>query len=797
MADLSSQDLAELRQLYKDLQNISIPNMDAFVKSIGGMDAARKNLEQMRKEFSNIDSDVNSLVVSLHKVLNELKGQNSTLSLTKKAYSNIAGIANQLKYDQDGITRLNKKDLETQSKKLGQEKQRLELAKQLNAARIKDLEFELRTASFNPKKLADIRNEKKALESANSEITGFLEDQENGINSLIAANETRLQKEKEIIKNLGLMGVAYQGIAGILSNIGISSEYIDKMGEDLRDAAEKGKVGFKELFPIIKKGLTEALQDPLVKFQIGLKAFKSGISDIKKGFDIFLEQQKIIVDTSRSLGQSIQQTKDLTTAAKFSNTAFTSNVYSTAQIGKAISEVNSQLGISGDLGADNVTQFAAMTNQMGLSADEAAKIYKLGLLTNQSLTATNAAISSGIIAAQKSTGVQVNARQVFQEIGKLSAGITAKFQQNPEAIAKAVVQAKALGLTLEQTDKIGDSLLNWESSIESELKAELVTGRQLNVERARAAALVGDQVTLMNEVASQVGNLSDFQDMNVIAQKSLAEAFGMSRDEMADMLQKQEVFNKLGDVSGKSAAEQLQIAKDRGLSETDSLMVNLQQQASAEKLAATWDNLKLALANLLEGPLGGIVDAFAWIANHAGVAYGIMVLMGAVSLAKTIGGLLTMAVQLGIISVEAITANAAITFGIGAVVIAAAVGGLLSMMSSSTDEATKKAKSSQSVQDGIADSGRGPFAVTDKFGATAITAKGDKLAVSPNIRQTNASNDDQGSGINAGHFDQFASKIIRGMSQISMNVDGERFGSLAGNQASTGTNQAKNSYQLA
>jgi hypothetical protein len=271
----------------------------------------------------------------------------------------------------------------------------------------------------------------------------------------------------------------------------------------------------------------------------------------------------------------------------------------------------------------------------------------------------------------------------------------------------------------------------------------------------------------------------------------------MSRDEMADMLQKQEVFNKLGDVSGKSAAEQLQIAKDRGLSETDSLMVNLQQQASAEKLAATWDNLKLALANLLEGPLGGIVDAFAWIANHAGVAYGIMVLMGAVSLAKTIGGLLTMAVQLGLISVEAITANAAITFGIGAVVIAAAVGGLLSMMSSSTDEATKKAKSSQSVQDGIADSGRGPFAVTDKFGATAITAKGDNLAVSPNIRQTNASNDDQGSGINAGHFDQFASKIIRGMSQISMNVDGERFGSLAGNQASTGTNQAKNSYQLA
>ena len=45
MADLNPKELDELRQLYKDLQNISIPNMDSFVKAMGGMDAARKNLQ--------------------------------------------------------------------------------------------------------------------------------------------------------------------------------------------------------------------------------------------------------------------------------------------------------------------------------------------------------------------------------------------------------------------------------------------------------------------------------------------------------------------------------------------------------------------------------------------------------------------------------------------------------------------------------------------------------------------------------------------------------------------------------
>lgn len=39
----------------------------------------------------------------------------------------------------------------------------------------------------------------------------------------------------------------------------------------------------------------------------------------------------------------------------------------------------------------------------------------------------------------------------------------------------------------------------------------------------------------------------------------------------------------------------------------------------------------------------------------------------------------------------------------------------------------------QKVDDGIAPAGKGPFTITDAYGATAITAKGDGVAVSPNI----------------------------------------------------------------
>jgi hypothetical protein len=51
--------------------------------------------------------------------------------------------------------------------------------------------------------------------------------------------------------------------------------------------------------------------------------------------------------------------------------------------------------------------------------------------------------------------------------------------------------ASALGMELEQVATSGESMLDFQSSIESELEAELLTGKQLNLEKARLLALTG------------------------------------------------------------------------------------------------------------------------------------------------------------------------------------------------------------------------------------------------------------------------------------------------------------------
>jgi hypothetical protein len=573
------------------------------------------------------------------------------------------------------------------------------------------------------------------------------------------------------------------------------------------------------------EGFKKSLNDPFVQFTIGLKLVKSGFNDIKKAFNIFLEFDKVFTNTARGLGMSTDQVTKMANAAKFSGDQFGKNAYTAEQITKAIGESNAQLGLSVDLGANTTSEFAAMTNQMGLSAEEATNIYKLGLLNNMSLEDTNKTIASSIIATQKQTGVQVNARQVLQEIGKLSAGITSKFQQNPAALAQAVTQAKALGTTLEQVDKVGESLLNFESSIENELKAELLTGKQINLEKARYAALTGDQATLTQELANQVGSLADFQGMNVIAQKSLAEAFGLSRDEVADMLTKQETFNKLGDVSKKSAQEQLEIARERGLSEEDSLVKNLQQQAAAEKLEATFDKLKSTLAGIVQGPLGTLVTFMAELLKNSFAVYGILGIALAGSIVKLVlgfGQLIKVArifKKLEIGSAIAAAAKAAfssplgqVTGGLAAIgLLAASVGAIMAAVNTATNADDFKSVGDDSSGHGnrMLLTPEGTFKINNKdtiiggtdksFNTPSPSISGTDKSLTtpfPSIGINKSTTPMANYGITKEDMRETFNDLLNGIlnrpqatPQFALHVDGRQIGTAIGKQMETGTAQ--------
>jgi hypothetical protein len=109
-----------------------------------------------------------------------------------------------------------------------------------------------------------------------------------------------------------------------------------------------------------------------------------------------------------------------------------------------------------------------------------------------------------------------------------------------------LARVKTTGMEMSKLEAAADSLLNFEQSIENELSAELLTGKSLNLEKARSAALSNDMATLAEELKKQNVDAARFAGMNRIEQEAMAKAMGMSKEELADVLYEQEALNAMG-----------------------------------------------------------------------------------------------------------------------------------------------------------------------------------------------------------------------------------------------------------
>jgi hypothetical protein len=520
-----------------------------------------------------------------------------------------------------------------------------------------------------------------------------------------------------------------------------------------------------------------------ISSQIGFSLTLSGIFSaiLQAAFKIDAQ----VVELSKSLGVSKKEAQEISSEFNSYAVSLGDGFTTLTKLTQAQSDLTKQIGVAVKYTNEEVGMFAKLTGLYGLTADEAGNLTRYSASHGKNIKEYTGSLLKASKLAQIETGTRFDQREILQDIAKLSSGILVKFQGNPKALAAAVVEAKKLGTNLETVDKIGESLLNFESSIENELKAELLTGKQINLEKARYAALTGNQLDLTREIASQVGTLNEYENMNVLAQKSLAEAFGLSRDEMSEMLLKQEAINKYGDKAAELNAQELEDLEKQGISIEEYQAKQLEQVEIQKQFNTLVENLQTTLGQLAGGPLMSLVSGFASLLNNALVLYPLVATISALMVGKMLTGTIEfgkslalaipkMATLVGLSSAKAvaeITAAEAMTLGLATIGIVAGIAAAVAAMNSAKSEA-------QSVSDGIAPPGKGPFTITDSFGNTAITDKGDGIAVSPNISKTNGMNNtsmDLSPMISA--INEVRSAVDRLYSKdTSINMDGKKVG---------------------
>lgn len=413
--------------------------------------------------------------------------------------------------------------------------------------------------------------DKDALKAAKE----ALRESNNTLNSLeknLKKTTDQKDAQKDIYKQLKAAKEAYENItAEQQKELDLTKKALEqKKKEEILDIVKKGNrlEELKQMFTLA--GLFKIIMDAALRFNA------------------------ISVKTGKDLGYGADQadrvTQNLADTANHSNNL---NV-TLKSLGEAMSDLNTATGGVAEYSADTLETQVMLTKQFGLTGEEAAGIYKFSVLTGKASSQVNEEMAAAFATTRNMVRGSANFKTTMAEVAKVSGQLAINFKNNPAEITKAVVQAQALGTTLEQAKNQGQQLLNFESSIEDELKAELLTGQQMNLERARAAALQGDQVTVMKELANQGMTLEKFQNMNVVAQESFAKALGLSADQLSEQLRKQ----KIAQEQGKSLA---QITKEEALEAE-------KRQAIQDKFNAAIEKLQDFIGNLVAGPVAQLLE---------------------------------------------------------------------------------------------------------------------------------------------------------------------------------------------
>ena len=362
------------------------------------------------------------------------------------------------------------------------------------------------------------------------------------------------------------------------------------------------------------KNIVKALTDQLTKANLIDFAIQQMVDALIKA-DTQTGQLAKAFGTSYSEAASMRN--ELNTVANLSGDI---NI-TTGALQESLIAVNKEFGTATMFSGELLKDFTNMTKVMGYTDEAAAKLSKITVATGTDLSDNTAQILGTAAAFNVTNGLALNEKEIVEGVAKASAATTVSLGMQPGKIAAAVVQAKALGLELNQVEGIAESLLNFESSISNELEAELLTGRALNLEQARYLALTNDIEGVAKEIAKQGITATEFTGMNMIQQKAIAEAVGMTREELAQSLINQQALTNLGG-KDKTLVEAYNRLKKEGLSDTeiqarlgkDIQADQLKSQSIQERFNASVEKLQELFVSLAE-PILQVVSPFMDLAT--------------------------------------------------------------------------------------------------------------------------------------------------------------------------------------
>ena len=602
--------------------------VESIIKKFGnaekGMDAIRTATRSVKVELDELEGTFDSVEGIIKGIGEELKAIPKTVTIAKNAYRKIRGVVEDISMMQADILSYDKKSIDAARQKNRQAFTTLNL-------KLKELEVDRKAAQAQIDKEKGLLSENQARAGLGGKALKQRYEELDQIDESISLTNDKANLQKNINVQLDLQSDRIDRING---GLGITGDVLSGLGSTVEKLGFKGfsnKVSgiteemkllsfeiteggtrvatLREKFKILTTGiggvgtaLISSLTDPLVIAGLLLTAFK-------KLVDIGMHMSQEITDLGRSMNMSREAADTMFSSIKNAAVASGTLVGTTKDMLEAQMSINKILGTRVGVTGKELEAQVALTKLAGLSNDQAAELYKYSVLTGESSEDIYDSISD------QGDGL-LNNNEVLKEALEIEGQLAAQYKNDPKLIAQAVRQVKLLGISLQQAQSMGKSMLDFESSIESELEAQLLTGKSLNLSKVRSLALAGKTAQAAELALQQAGSSEEFTNMNVIAQESLAEAMGLSTDELAKSLKTQELINKLRRENPGLSKEQATLEAQR------------QNMSAGEKLAASMTKIQDAFAAIVGPMITPVVDMFSTVVGGLSKMPNLMKIIG-------------------------------------------------------------------------------------------------------------------------------------------------------------------------
>ena len=404
---------------------------------------------------------------------------------------------------------------------------------------------------------------------------------------IVNSIEEEEKLRKRISKTLGATGAVLEGLNSIAQKLGLTNlqNDIEQSQKDIKTKLEKNITDLDNKDIGVLKKMLRDVRD--VTSEVG----KLGVSLLKE----VLNPVNLVLLAVGKIGQAFLKLDDA--ATEFGRlTGRNGKLIANQNFGLATgAEVLETMAIlSKDLGRNAAAIFSPeelgyiteVAKGLGLSADETAKMAKLSKLSGRSINDMTDSVVSQVNAYNKSNKELISHGQVLRDVYNVNDDIAQILGNNPARIAGAAAAARRLGLDLNRVDEIAGSLLDFESSINAELEAQLLTGGQINLGKARELALANDLEGLSNELANNNALMNTYSGANRVQQEAMAKALGMSRSELSNMVGQQLLL--------KGATDE-ELKKATGMTKEQLLQITAQ-----EKFNTLVDKLAQAFAPILD-----------------------------------------------------------------------------------------------------------------------------------------------------------------------------------------------------